>query len=236
MASVEHVRSIFETIKATHGFLKPSGAASELITRPEENADLVSQIRREIYSFPTEPFLYPDAIETVRAIRRRDPVSIWTDDYIERVLASGLFGEADESLKPLTLDTAVDKIPLLPGLFRRATNLGVSGIVVIDNNLEELRIAAEVAKTESSLPVQFVWRTHQVNTALPLDFPLRYLPLISINALSDVLDARIRRPSNGQLQWIMDFNETLLDTPSLEQAMYQYFATRLNGHLSSSSE
>ncbi len=237
MASVEHVRTIFETTKATHGFLKPSGAAVELITHPQENPELVAQTRSEIYGFKTEPFLYPDVAETVQAFRREGPVFIWTDDYPERVLTSGLLGSREENLQPITLETAVDKMPLLPGLFQRAQHSHAAGIVVIDNNIEELQIAVETARRERFLPpVQFVWRTNEASEALPWNFPITDLPLIRITTLSELLDSRIKRTFQGKLQWIIDFNETLLNTPRMEQAMHQHFAARLNGHLAHSSE
>ncbi len=231
--SFEAARGIYIEQKATDGYVNPFKYAAIVYRNLQKQRGEVVALGRKMLTLSTRGFLYEGTEEALTEfLERGDDVSIWTDEYANRVHSSGLLIKTKNGV--ITPDIAVDKLPLLPALYARANKSGAEAVIVVDDGLDELRFAAEVAKEVCSLPVQFVLRAHEETDPFPWNFPAQYLPIRVIYHTGEM--AKVRESvvgSRGRTKLITDFNSTLLHTASYEETQQLFASFSLNGNMAS---
>lgn len=229
--SIETAHGIHIEQKAIDGYVNPFKYAAKVHSNPQDNRNQVLALGRKILTLPTREFLYEGTEEALTEfLGRGDSVSIWTDEYANRVYSSGLLKQKKNGI--VTPDIAEDKLPLLPALYALANESGAEAVIVVDDGLDELRYAAEVAREVCSLPVQFVLRAHEETDPFPWGFPARYLPLRVIYHTGEMVAVRESVVgSRGRTKLITDFNSTLLHTASYEETHLLFASFSLNGNM-----
>lgn len=231
----EVARGVYKDILKKDGYVNPFGFSEAIHRNPQEHLARVTELGKDIITLPTSHFLYTSTQEALSEFRGRgDDTRIWTDDYIERPLSSGILtGRGSRSAGEVTLETAIDKMPLLPALYQRAQESGVEAVIVVDDNVQKLHFAAEIAQEACALPVQFVLKTNGKDADLfPWDFPVDFLPIRVISDIGDLIQVRESVVgSRGNVVLITDFNYTLLETNRYIDAQLSLTTLRLNGHM-----
>lgn len=231
--SIEKVRAVFAAQKREDGFVHPHHASTELTQDPE----IAGKISREICRHPTEDFWYEGAREALEAIylNTKDTTTIWTRGWVQHVATSGLGALRRqlprEEQRRLRVAAATDKASLLPGLLQGAYENNAGALIVIDDNIDMLRRAADTLSGDTRLPKCFVWRVSSIspqiqwNSDSPL-FSIEYVTPQSVMAIK-----RFVIGEGGRAEWVIDWNGTLIQNSAHERSLISSIATiAQNGH------
>lgn len=222
------ISDTFERIQREEGFVKPNLVAHELspswIGR--------GKIKRTILRHPTEDYLYEGVEDVLRVfLENGDHITIWTDDYPQRVITSGL-GKLRKELPykerhRFTVTHGENKIPLLGPLFERTRANGIENVVIIDNSKDNLEQAKNVIKeTGQGIAFYLAW----INPSDPyLASPECFSPEITQLSVPNVhsLQQLRRQGLYGPVSWIIDFNETLVNTPAFMKGVQAAVANKV---------
>lgn len=226
------------------GYVQPDLFARQLLPDVEPDDPSRETIARAVLCHPTKDHLYEGSQDMLQGfLGQGDNVRLWTDDYTLRVNTSGLIGSLRRSLPHAERErfqvahypdrrVIMDKFPLLPILFDEAREQGISTVAIIDNSQKNINKAARIAyAVGNGLSVNLMTVDHDapegyVSPAFKLENVTHRAigHVASLGGMRDELLASSAAGERSNVLWIVDFNETLMDTRSLEQSLYQKIA------------
>ncbi len=235
------------------GYLVPGQFAEQVLPGLPSDNPVKRAIAEAVLWHPTRDHLYRGAEETLDfLLQQGDSVRVWTDDYPERVQTSGLT-EALRSRLPetehLRFDIArnpdgspvMDKFPLLSLMFSEAKRRGISAVAITDNSQKNMNKAALVAHSAAGANLRVNLFT--VDSRAPEDYispefsldNIRHRIIGHIASLGclreGLLASSVRHTTRAeQVMWVVDFNETLLDTAGLEASLRRWVAQLIIGN------
>ena len=242
----KRVEKIYYAVVETIGYAEPSSLASELVAEALQIIHTRRKaIERIMLRYPTRYHLYEGVEEMLLVfLKQNDVIRIWTDDYIQKVVTSGLISGLRREL-PRTErhrfhvahypdhQPVMDKIPLLPLLFEEARNYGLQTLVIVDNSAKNINQAVRVAQQDGQdLLVHLVSIDHQApRTYLSPAFEfgtIAHRTVGHVTKLQDIRQEVLLKLNNKKVLWILDFNETLMNTEEFEHSIHAEIAKLLS--------
>lgn len=230
---VKGIENIFDQQHKLIGYADPVHTAHVIgekfaISAPE----VVDNIAAVIRSYPTKEFLYPGVIDTVDALLQEgDHISIWTDDFLDRVLSSGLWNyrlhTIEERRRRLRLISGINKHEALATKVIPSLREGAfSHVVFVDDKDKNLNEAKSlITQLDLQIPANFV----RIEWGGKMDRESSDDESNVIFDIKDLLKVRQRfaQERDGQIKWLIDFNDALLD----RNAYIDTRCMRIEGHI-----
>jgi hypothetical protein len=214
---VSGIKAIYAKEHLIRGYADPLATANAISQNfGIENPHITQALATIIRSYPTKRFLYTGVVETLDVLlETNDSITVWTDDFPDRVLSSGIWkfrkDLPDDKKRRLKVVSGLNKHEALAAKVIPSLREGAFSHVVFvddkDKNLDEAK--SLITQLDLQIPANFV----RIEWGGQMDRESSDDESNVIFDIKDLLKVRQRfaQERDGQIKWLIDFNDALLD-------------------------
>lgn len=245
------MQEIVSGIKATYaeehlrcGYADPLTTADNISKNfGIEDPHTIQALATIIRSYPTKHFLYNGIVEVLNELLDTgDSITIWTDDFLDRVLSSGIWkfrkDLPDDKKRRLKVISGLNKHEALTAKVIPSLREGTFGHVVFvddkDKNLDE----AKMLTTQHDLPmsphfIRISWDGQSEDVMQKSETRVVFDVKSLLLEREDIV---VHAGIDGGIKWLIDFNDALLDREAYTDARCELMGEIVLGKVTAFNE